>query len=186
MTNNHHSDTKKQDEKPLPSGWRWVRLGEVCQIKGGKRLPKGHDFADGKTNYPYLRVIDFGNGTVRSNGLKYLSENTQREISRYIIRSQDVYISIAGSIGIVGTIPPELDGANLTENAARLIIGDPSALDGKYVAGFLRSPSGQEQIEVRTNKVGQPKLALERIATVMLPLPPFPNRNALLLSWQSS
>jgi len=160
-----------QPGQTLPPDWQWVRLGEVCEVKGGKRLPRGHEFARAETQYPYLRVVDFENGTVRLNDLEYLNEATQKEIARYIIRATDVYISIAGSIGIVGTIPVELDGANLTENAARLVIRSTVPIDNEYVSAFLRSPSGQEQIEARTNKVGQPKLALERIATIKLPLP---------------
>jgi type I restriction enzyme S subunit len=158
-------------EGVLPKGWRWVRLGEVCYIRGGKRLPKGQTFANEKTKYPYLRVVDFVNGTVRTSNLQYLTEDTQKEIARYIIHSKDVYISIAGSIGIIGTIPHELDGANLTENAARLVIKDAGIVDNQYISAFLKSPFGQRHIDIRTNQVGQPKLALERIATIEIPLP---------------
>jgi type I restriction enzyme, S subunit len=47
------------DEKTegLPEGWRLVRLGDICQIKGGKRLPAGTDFSVTKTNFPYIRVL---------------------------------------------------------------------------------------------------------------------------------
>jgi type I restriction enzyme S subunit len=101
-----------------------------------------------------------------------LDKEIHLQISRYIINRDDVYISIAGSIGIVGVIPDELDGANLTENAARIVIKERSVLFRDFLAKYLQSPLGQESIKHRTNIVGQPKLALERIATIEIPLPP--------------
>jgi type I restriction enzyme S subunit len=153
--------------------WKLVKLGELCEVKGGKRLPAGTDFAKTVTAYPYIRVLDFETGTVNTSNLKYLDESTQRQIARYIIKRDDVYISIAGSIGIVGVIPDELDGANLTENAARLVIRDKKHLDRDYLARFLQSGAGRDAIKLRTNFVGQPKLALERIATIEIPLAPY-------------
>lgn len=116
------------DRVSLPSDWLLVRLGDVCTVKGGKRLPAGTDFAKSVTPFPYIRVVDFSNGTVRTDALKYLEAHTQKQIERYIISRDNLYISIAGSIGIVGVVPDELDGANLTENAARLIILDNTRL----------------------------------------------------------
>ena len=161
-------------------GWPKNLLGTLCSVKGGKRLPKGTDFTVTKTNHPYLRVVDFENGNINLNELKYLDNQTQSQISRYIINSDDVYISIAGTIGLIGVIPEELDGSNLTENAARLIIKDKNNLSRDYLAGYLKSPLGQEAIKQRTNAVGQPKLALERIATIGIPLPNISKQNDLL------
>jgi type I restriction enzyme S subunit len=164
--------SQQEDKRKLPDGWQWVRLGDVCEVKGGKRLPAGADFATEVTPFPYIRVIDFESGTVRLDSLRYLDKEIHLQISRYIINRDDVYISIAGSIGIVGVIPDELDGANLTENAARIVIKERSVLFRDFLAKYLQSPLGQESIKHRTNIVGQPKLALERIATIEIPLPP--------------
>jgi type I restriction enzyme S subunit len=168
-----------QPGQPLPDGWRWVRLGEVCGIKGGKRLPNGTDFVSNCTPFPYIRVVDFKDGTVDTLNLRYLDKATQSAIYRYTIGRDDVYISIAGSIGIVGTIPDCLDGANLTENAAKLVICDKDDISRDYLGYFLMSSIGQGSISERTNTVGQPKLALTRIATIPIPLPPLPEQQRI-------
>jgi len=175
-----HPDKKSERTKVLPDGWRWVKLGEVCKIKGGKRLPSGTNFAEHATPYPYIRVVDFQNGTVKLDDLKHLDEETHKQIKRYIIDRDDVYISIAGSIGIAGVITDSLHGANLTENAARLIIQDKGTLLRDFLALLLRSPIGQESIKLRTNTVGQPKLALERISTIEILLPPLPEQKRIV------
>ena len=151
--------------------WAKVKLGELVQVKGGKRLPKGAGYSESTTEYPYIRVTDFENNSVRTSGLVYIEKDIQEKIARYTISSDDVYISIAGTIGIVGVIPSELDGANLTENAAKLIINDSQQLDKNYLVRFLSS-AGQNQIQERKKTTSQPKLALFRIEEVEIPLPP--------------
>ena len=151
--------------------WDKVAIGELCNVKGGKRLPKGTTYADGPTEHPYLRVVDFQNGAIDQSNLKFISAQTHEKISRYVITSNDVYISIAGTIGVVGIVPEELSGSNLTENAAKLVIKNTEELDKRFLARFL-STAGQTIIDRKKVVTSQPKLALFRIEEVKIPLPP--------------
>lgn len=161
----------------FPKDWEVVMLGDVAKVKGGKRLPKGEKFADFDTGFPYIRVVDFRNGTVDMSNLKYLIPETQKRIRNYIISSNDVYISIAGTIGLAGVIPPELDGANLTENAAKLC--NLERVEKKFLAYLLNSEVLRKQISGLTGKGTQPKLALFRIESLKLPLPPIKEQKTL-------
>ena len=155
----------------IPADWRIRRLSEVAEVKGGKRLPKGASFADEDTGLPYIRIVDFRDRTVDSYQIKYLRPETHKVIRRYTIRSSDIYISIAGTIGLVGIVPCVLDGANLTENAAKITIFNYQLLSQHVLLAFLVSRAGQAQIYRRINALGQPKLALQRINTISIPLP---------------
>ncbi len=87
------------------NGWEIHPISEFADVKGGKRLPKGEKFADGQTEFPYLRVVDFKDFSIYKESLKYLTPEIQQRIRRYTISKDDIYISIAGTIGLVGTIP---------------------------------------------------------------------------------
>ena len=160
--------------------WPLVRLGDIVFVKGGKRLPKGEEYLGTKTNHPYIRVCDMGiRGLVSSQDeLRYISEETHQKIKRYTISCNDVYISIAGTIGVVGSIPKELDGANLTENAAKLVIKNPSELYRDYLVWFLAT-SGKASIDNQVKATSQPKLALFRIEELEIPLPPLPEQKRI-------
>ena len=145
-------------------------LGKLVKVEGGKRLPRGERYAQQNTKYPYLRVCDFVRGTIDETDLRFLTEETQSKISQYTISSDDVYISIAGTIGIVGTVPEHLSNANLTENAAKLVIKDKNKLDRSYLVYYLNT-LGQYQIEKQVNITSQSKLALFRIEKIKIPLP---------------
>lgn len=101
-----------------------VELGDesLFEVRGGKRLPLGEKFSEVVTNRPYLRVTDMRDKTIIEDDIKYISEKTFQKIKDYTISSDDVYITIAGTIGLCGTIPKKFDGASLTENAAKIII----------------------------------------------------------------
>lgn len=146
-------------------------IGEVATIKGGKRLPKGDKLVPTKTPFPYISIKDFNDhGSVDVASIDYLLPKTREAIKNYIIRSEDLYISIAGTIGKTGIVPAELDGTNLTENAARMVFKD--GVNNEYVYYFTLTDDFQNQAGLNTRTAAQPKLALERLKTISLPVAP--------------
>ena len=154
------------------SSWPVVVLGDVAAVKGGKRLPKGAEYADGVTPHPYIRVVDLDAGDVATSDLRYLPSDVQQQIARYTVTERDVIISIAGSIGQVAAVPEALAGANLTENAAKIIPRDKRQYEPGWLADTLRSARLQAQIRTHVGQVTIGKLALFRIEKLAFPLPP--------------
>lgn len=148
--------------------WENLKIGTYAQVKGGKRLPKGHKLVTERTTHPYLRIADFGDGTINDSDLNYITEDTFSQIKNYIINKEDVYISIVGSIGKAGVIPESLNGANLTENAARII---SSRTLPRYLSSFLSSPKAQNDIQNRIRSATLGKLSLLNIKDIETPVP---------------
>ena len=172
FTEGLRNEPQKQTEiGPVPESWEVISVGELAAVKGGKRLPKGEKLVGQNTGFPYIRVTDFNDFSVDKSGLLFLTEEVQNQISRYIINQNNVFISIAGSIGKTGMIPSELDGANLTENAARLIVNNSSQLYPRFLMYCLASHHCQGEIKAQTVKNAQPKLALSRIKSLKVLLP---------------
>lgn len=160
-------------------GWVEKSIGEIAKIKGGKRVPKGYKLLSEPTNHPYLRVTDFNDaGSIDVRDLRYIDNDIFKEIKNYIIHDTDLYISIAGTIGKAGIIPKELDGANLTENACRLVFN--SDVLNKYVYYFTTTKDFIEQAGLNTRTAAQPKLALSRLSTIKLGLPNLENQKKLV------
>ena len=106
------------------SVWHTVTLGEIVDVKGGKRLPKGKTVLDTPTPYRYIRVQDFNGFSVDVNKVKYIDREAYEAVNRYAVFQDEVIISIVGSIGFVGKVPKVLSGSILTENAAKLVVLD--------------------------------------------------------------
>jgi len=158
--------------------WVWASVGDLGAVRGGKRLPAGHQYAEGPTPYPYLRVTDFRGFSIDDSSLRYLNAETRSEIARYTISSDDVYISIAGTIGLVGQVPRHLDGASLTENAAK--ITGLVRVRPAFLVYWLASPKGRELVAGSTIATTQAKLALYRIERLPVPVPPLDEQERIV------
>lgn len=160
--------------------WEEKTIDEIAYIKGGKRLPKGEKLTSEKTNHPYIRVTDFNDfGTIDVDNVQFITDNIYEQIKNYTITSKDLYISIAGTIGKSGIIPKELDGANLTENACKLVYKS-NEIFNKYVYYYTQTRMFAEQIFDKTKMAAMPKLALTRLATVKLPIPPLSEQQRIV------
>ncbi|QXE19316.1 restriction endonuclease subunit S [Clostridium sp. 001] len=160
-----------EDEKPyeLPEGWEWIRLGKIITLKGGKRVPKGYELKTEPTKHIYIRITDMKDGTIKDYNLRYIDDNVYEKIKNYIITKDDLYITIAGTIGEVGIVPEKFHNMNLTENAARII---PYNVDKIWLKNFLSSSTVKEMLLDKVNQMAQPKLALKRIQDTIIPIPP--------------
>ena len=166
-----HTFVDNIDPNNLPDGWRMGTLGEVCEIKGGKRLPKGMELVDTPNNHPYIRVADMCDERFVSlnDDFQYVEDDVQKEIKRYIVNAGDVIISIVGTIGNINIVDKTLDNANLTENCVKLVnLKDVSSY---YLYAVLKSPKGVDAITEGIVGGVQSKLPLYNIERIPLAIP---------------
>ena len=121
------------------------------------------------TGHKYIRVADMKNHSVKCDDIHYITDDIYEIIKAYYISKDDLYITVAGTIGNVGVVPEEFDNANLTENADKIEIYSLCKL---YLLYALLSEVVQEQVRECTTKVGQPKLAIVRIQKFLIPIAP--------------
>ena len=163
-------ETKKIDVPfAIPESWSWARLSSLCNIKGGKRIPKGFSFSTTPTKHIYIRVTDMKCQSIDISDLKYISDEVFEQIKQYTINDSDVYVSIAGTIGKVGTIPHMLDGMSLTENAVKLC---NIQIDKDWLVTVLSSDFGKMKMVDRIHQVAQPKLSIISLSNTLIPIPP--------------
>ncbi|TVR38211.1 MAG: restriction endonuclease [Cryomorphaceae bacterium] len=154
-------------------GYRTSTIGEACVVKGGKRVPKGESLQKNITIHPYVKAQNIKNGKVTTENLEYLTKELAKSLWRYTVEKGNVVITVVGvGIGDVGIVPQELDGANLTENANKIIAKNSCELNSIFLAHYLMSAHVQQQIIKKTMAVGVPKLALFRIQEIEILLPP--------------
>ena len=161
------------DPKLNDKGWNSGIISDYYEVKGGKRIPKGMGYADGITAHPYLRATDMKNETIVDDDIHYIDDDVFERIKRYTVKGGDIYLTNVGvNLGMAGVIPEKYDGANLTENAVKLVPKTEKVIDGVFLAYYINSPGIQDYINERKMSVGVPKLAIFRIETMPLLLPP--------------
>ena len=109
--------------------------------------------------------------------LKYIDEDVYEEIRMYTIEKDDLYLTIAGTIGKVGEIPDALHGMNLTENAARLT---EIVCDKRYLMYSLMTDLAQNHFSLRFHQVAQPKLSIETSSSTLIAMPPLAEQKRIV------
>ncbi len=155
----------------MKSEWMECTIGDIASVKGGKRLPKGVNLITERNTHPYIRIRDLTEKTLElKQSYEYVDDDTQKSISRYIVDTGDILISIVGTIGLIAVVGETLSGANLTENCVKLI--DISEdVDKEFLYYFLVSSMGQDEIKKGTVGAVQPKLPIKNIQSIKLFLP---------------
>ena len=164
---------------------REVKLGEVANVKGGKRIPKGIGLINIPNGHPYIRVRDLNNKRLLEldNSYEYVDNETQKVISKYTVKAGDVVLSIVGTIGLVAIVGRTLDGANLTENCVKL--SSFHGVNRDFLYYYLRSDCGQQEIRCGTVGAVQAKLPIKNIQNIAINLPDYTTQEriaSLLLS----
>lgn len=149
-----------------------VELGSLADVKGGKRLPKGVNLITTPNSHPYIRVRDLNDVVFASlsANYEYVDDETQKTISRYITTTDDVLISIVGTIGLTAIVDKSLNQANLTENCVK--ITNLHGISPEYLLLFLRSQKGAEEIKKGTVGAVQAKLPIKNIQAINIPVLP--------------
>lgn len=156
----------------LPDGYNIVSLDNLCTIKGGKRLPADCELLDTSTEHPYIRVRDVGASryVCLTDQFQYINDETHSAISRYIVNTDDIIISIVGTIGLLGKIHSSLNKANLTENCVKLT--EIHTVTSDYLYYTLCYKKQIKEIELLTVGAVQAKLPMYNIQSMKILVPP--------------
>jgi len=163
-----HTEFKQTELGEIPVSWSIRNLDEIAEVKGGKRLPKGHQLLEEDTGFPYIRVSDMRGENIQLDNIMYVPTDVVPKISNYRIYVGELFISVAGTLGLIGEVPESLDGANLTENADRIC---NIQIDKNYLKYFLLSNMIQNVIDNVKTTSAQPKLALKQIKNFKILIP---------------
>jgi len=108
-------------QSELPKGWRWVKLGDVCEEV--YRYPTYYNIKYVEKGVPEIRgELIKENGELETDSAKYrfISRETSQKYPRTILKEGDFVLSVRGSMGKVALVTKEFYGANITANSIRI------------------------------------------------------------------
>ena len=159
---------KSDDGTDFPA-WEEKKLGDVCSVLSGKRVPKGNKLTSVNTGLKYITVSDMGDKFVSNKDIKYITQEIETKIKKYKVITGDIIISVAGTLGKVNIITEEFNNANLTENCDKLT--EFNGCITEYLFYFLQSEKFLDEINRIKTSSAQPKLALDRLRIFVIPIP---------------
>ena len=158
-------------ESPLPSGWQWVRVSDVGEVKlGRQRSPEHHT---GTHMRPYLRVANVFEDRIAMDSILQMNF-TPDEYETYQLRSGDILLNEGQSLELVGRpaiYRDEVPGSCFQNTLVRFRVH--SKLSPQYAIlvfrAYLRTGRFQRIAKWTTNIA---HLGATRFAEMYFPLPP--------------
>lgn len=153
----------------LPAHWVRVSLEEATHpvktisygiLKPGPNLMEG---------ILYVRVVDMRGDVVALDGLHRTSPEIAAKYDRSTLMQGDVLVSIRGTYGRVALVPDALEGANITQDTARLAFIGP--IDPRFAATYLRSPQAQNYLKQVARGVAVKGVNIGDLRSMPFPIP---------------
>lgn len=164
----------------LPDGWTWVTVKKIAQ-----QIHYG--YTESATNDPigpkFLRITDIQNNSVSWDSVPYCRIDKIKQ-QRYLLKENDLVFARTGatvgkSFLIQGSIPDAVFASYLI----RIIL--KKGINAKFVYIFFQSQSYWMQIHQGKVGIGQPNVNAKILAQITLPLPPFPEQQAIVSEVES-
>jgi len=167
---NHVVFPHSPDWGRLPDGWRKVQLKYLTDPKRpimyGIVLP-GPNMEEGPM---IVKGGDVKPGRLHPDRLCRTTHEIEASYVRSRLRCGDLVISIRGGIGDIEIVPPEIDGANLTQDAAR--IAPRQAVDREWLRYALLSSAVFHPLESRSLGAAVRGINIFDLKRVFIPEPP--------------
>jgi len=117
---------------------------------------------------PMIKVEDIKHDrTINTENLMLISSNVANQFKRTSVIEGDILISIVGTIGRVGFVPKELEGANIFRSVGLIRLADKNLKD--LVALYLESDLALHQLGFSSRGGANKRINLEDLRVLKIP-----------------
>ena len=110
--------------------------------------------------------------------IRRTTKEIEERYARARLRTGDILVSIRGTVGRVCLVPKELDGANITQDTARLTLQD--CLSREFVVLCLRAPVTQDRMRRCAKGVAVRGINIGDVRALQLPVPPLAEQHRIV------
>jgi type I restriction enzyme S subunit len=158
----------------LPGGWRWARLGEVCELVGEPVSPA--QFPDEDFAHYSVPSYDSGNGPTIEPGLAVQS-------SKVLFPPGVVlFCKLNPRINRVWHVADTFRQKRICSTEFMPLIPRPDILDPSFLAWALRDPGFADQLrsQARAATKSRERLKPQVVMRAVIPLPPLPAQQRIV------
>ena len=155
------------DRRRLPDGWRWVRLGEVCEKQTGIRDPRTKP----ELAFQYVDITSVSNVQKCITEARSILGKDAPSRARQVIRTNDVIVATTRpNLNAVALVPAELDDQICSTGFCVLRAG--ADLLPEYLFAFVRHESFIKALTDLVKGALYPAVTDGQVKAQLLPLPP--------------
>jgi len=171
------ADTFPRPGSELPSGWRWVRLGEVFEVQQGASMSPKRRL--GRNPKPFLRTRNILWGAVDTSLVDEM-DFTDEETEKLRLQPGDLLVCEGGDVGRTAIWEGQLPTASYQNHIHRLRAKDDS-VEPRFIMYWMQAAYqvflAYQGAESRT---AIPNLSGRRLKEFLAPLPPLSEQRRIV------
>ncbi len=166
-------------EQKMPSSWRWVNLGEICQFKRGPfggSLKKDVFVNQGYKVYEQQHAIQ-DNFEI---GRYFITEEKYKEMEAFAVKPNDLIVSCSGTMGKIAIIPQNAEPGIINQALLKLTPLTNNILSS-YLKIYLQSEAVQKKYFRGTAGTAIQNVApVSELKQIKIPVPPIKEQEILI------
>ena len=161
---------------PIPTTWKWVRLGEIVfKLTDGTHSTPKYTYK----GIPFISVKDLSSGYIDFSNTKFISEEEHSQLSQRCHPEQgDLLLTKVGTTGIPVIVNTQRE-FSLFVSVALLKLSKIN-VDVEFLRQTILAPFVQEQASNNTKGVGNKNWVIKDIANTIIPLPPLAEQHRIV------
>lgn len=160
----------------MKEGWKYMKLGEVCDFLNG--------FAFKSSNYVdygirIIRITNVQKGIIVDTSPKYYPLSEKSNLNKYILKENDLLMSLTGNVGRVGLLPKELMPAALNQRVACIRMKNDN-LSKTFLFHYFNSNSFEQLCIKNASGAAQLNMSTIWLSSVQIPVPPLSEQQRIV------
>jgi type I restriction enzyme S subunit len=160
----------------MKEGWTYKKLGEVCDILNGFAFKSNQYVSDG---IRVIRITNVQKGFIEDKDPKYYPSNTKDELKRYLLKEDDLLISLTGNVGRVGILDKNMMPAYLNQRVGCLRIKN-NDLYIPFLFYFLNSNGFEKDCIESSTGAAQKNMSTVWLSKYKVPTPPLAEQQRIV------
>lgn len=152
----------------LPQNWCWVKLDSISEILNGYAFKSSLYTENG---IRIIRITNVQDGFIEDEKPVFYPFNAKSEIEQYILKDNDLLMSLTGNVGRVALMKEEFLPAALNQRVACLRMKSPT-ISTKYLFYCLLQKQFIDDCSKSSKGSAQLNMSTEWLKGYSIPLPP--------------
>ena len=147
---------------------REVKLGEICNILNGYAFKSKEYVEDG---IRIIRITNVQKGIIQDTDPKYYKIDKIETLKNYMLKENDLLISLTGNVGRVGQISKELLPAGLNQRVGCIRIKEKKDVSIDYLYQYFNSYNFERDCINNSKGIAQKNLSTEWLKNYKMKIP---------------
>ena len=152
----------------IESKWQIVDIANIAKVKNGFAF-KSDEYVD--NGFKVIRIKNVKNGFIEDNEPVFISLERENEFKDYVLKNDDILISMTGNPGRVAKIKDENLPALLNQRVGKFEITSKNLLKD-YFYHFINTEYFEKSVVGLAKGLAQLNVSSSEIESIKIPLPP--------------